>query len=52
MFHAAGVVNDVMFIFGGTTDSTGRNGELYSFQVYSIHIIELATKSERVDGMF
>lgn len=33
LFHAAAVVQDAMYIFGGTVDSNVRSGENYRFQV-------------------
>ena len=33
LFHAADVIDDAMYIFGGTLDSNIRNGEMYRFQV-------------------
>ena len=33
LFHAAGVVGDAMYIFGGTIDNNVRSGEIYRFQV-------------------
>ena len=33
LFHAAAVVKDAMYIFGGTIDNNVRSGELYRFQV-------------------
>lgn len=35
LFHAAAVVNDAMFIFGGTVDNNVRSGEMYRFQFAS-----------------
>lgn len=32
LFHAATVVGDAMFIFGGTIDNNVRSGEMYRFQ--------------------
>lgn len=32
LFHAAAVVGDAMFIFGGTVDNNVRSGEMYRFQ--------------------
>ncbi|XP_066280892.1 leucine-zipper-like transcriptional regulator 1 [Branchiostoma lanceolatum] len=32
LFHAAAVVGDAMFIFGGTVDNNIRSGEMYRFQ--------------------
>jgi hypothetical protein len=34
LFHAAAVVKDAMYIFGGTVDSNVRSGENYRFQVF------------------
>jgi hypothetical protein len=33
LFHAAAVVGDAMYIFGGTIDNNVRSGEMYRFQV-------------------
>ena len=33
LFHAAAVVHDAMYIFGGTVDNNVRSGEMYRFQV-------------------
>ncbi len=33
LFHAAAVINDAMFIFGGTVDNNVRSAEMYRFQV-------------------
>lgn len=35
LFHAAAVVGDAMFIFGGTVDNNVRSGEMYRFQFSS-----------------
>uniref|UniRef100_UPI00358FA4E7 leucine-zipper-like transcriptional regulator 1 n=1 Tax=Myxine glutinosa TaxID=7769 RepID=UPI00358FA4E7 len=35
VFHAAAVVDDGMFIFGGTVDNNVRSGEMYRFQFSS-----------------
>ncbi|XP_059143306.1 leucine-zipper-like transcriptional regulator 1 [Physella acuta] len=35
LFHAAGVVGDAMYIFGGTIDNNVRSGEIYRFQFSS-----------------
>lgn len=35
LFHAAAVVGDAMFIFGGTGDNNVRSGEMYRFQFSS-----------------
>lgn len=35
LFHAAAVVGDAMFIFGGTVDNNIRSGEMYRFQFSS-----------------
>ncbi|XP_043239631.1 leucine-zipper-like transcriptional regulator 1 [Amphibalanus amphitrite] len=32
LFHAAAVVHDAMYIFGGTVDNNVRSGEMYRFQ--------------------
>ncbi|KAJ6661020.1 hypothetical protein lerEdw1_016821 [Lerista edwardsae] len=33
LFHAAAVIADAMYIFGGTVDNNIRSGEMYRFQV-------------------
>ena len=33
LFHAASVVGDTMFIFGGTVDNNKRSGEMFRFQL-------------------
>jgi hypothetical protein len=33
LFHAAAVVDDAMYVFGGTVDNIVRSGEMYRFQV-------------------
>ncbi|XP_050307728.1 leucine-zipper-like transcriptional regulator 1 [Anthonomus grandis grandis] len=35
LFHASAVVNDAMFIFGGTVDNNVRSGEMFRFQFAS-----------------
>ncbi|CAG0913872.1 unnamed protein product [Notodromas monacha] len=35
LFHAAAVVNDAMYIFGGTVDNIVRSGEMFRFQFSS-----------------
>ncbi|KAH9502451.1 Leucine-zipper-like transcriptional regulator 1 [Bulinus truncatus] len=35
LFHAAAVVGDAMYIFGGTIDNNVRSGEIYRFQFSS-----------------
>lgn len=35
LFHAAAVVKDAMYIFGGTVDNNVRSGEIYRFQFSS-----------------
>ncbi|XP_006821248.1 leucine-zipper-like transcriptional regulator 1 [Saccoglossus kowalevskii] len=35
LFHAAAVINDGIFIFGGTVDNNIRSGEMYRFQFSS-----------------
>ncbi|XP_066544984.1 leucine-zipper-like transcriptional regulator 1 [Amia ocellicauda] len=32
LFHAAAVISDAMYIFGGTVDNNVRSGEMYRFQ--------------------
>uniref|UniRef100_A0A9J8AZ59 Leucine zipper like post translational regulator 1 n=1 Tax=Cyprinus carpio carpio TaxID=630221 RepID=A0A9J8AZ59_CYPCA len=32
LFHAAAVIHDAMYIFGGTVDNNVRSGEMYRFQ--------------------
>lgn len=36
LFHAAAVIHDAMYIFGGTVDNNVRSGEMYRFQVSSL----------------
>uniref|UniRef100_A0A673CQB8 BTB domain-containing protein n=1 Tax=Sphaeramia orbicularis TaxID=375764 RepID=A0A673CQB8_9TELE len=33
LFHAAAVIQDAMYIFGGTVDNNVRSGEMYRFQI-------------------
>lgn len=33
LFHAAAVVADAMYVFGGTVDNNVRSGEMHRFQV-------------------
>lgn len=33
LFHAATVVGDAMYIFGGTIDNNVRSSEIFKFQV-------------------
>lgn len=33
LFHAAAVVGDAMFIFGGTVDNNVRSGEMYRYSI-------------------
>lgn len=35
LFHAACVVGDAMYVFGGTVDNNVRSGDMYRFQVNS-----------------
>ncbi|XP_028396682.1 leucine-zipper-like transcriptional regulator 1 [Dendronephthya gigantea] len=35
LFHAADVIDDAMYVFGGTLDNNIRNGEMYRFQFSS-----------------
>ncbi|CAL4163336.1 unnamed protein product, partial [Meganyctiphanes norvegica] len=35
LFHAAAVVADAMYVFGGTVDNNVRSGEMYRFQFSS-----------------
>ncbi len=39
LFHAAAVIQDAMYIFGGTVDNNVRSGEMYRFQV-SVKILK------------
>jgi len=45
LFHAAAVIHDAMYIFGGTVDNNVRSGEMYRFQVSAwppeIHLLHL-----------
>lgn len=33
VFHAAAVIGDSMYVFGGTVDNNVRSGDMYRFQV-------------------
>ena len=33
LFHAAAVIHNAMYVFGGTVDNNVRSGEMYRFQV-------------------
>lgn len=33
VFHAAAVIGDQMYVFGGTVDNNVRSGDMYRFQV-------------------
>lgn len=33
VFHASAVINDAMYIFGGTVDNNVRSGDMFRFQV-------------------
>lgn len=39
LFHAAAVIQDAMYIFGGTVDNNVRSGEMYRFQVSIKHFL-------------
>lgn len=39
LFHAAAVVGDAMFIFGGTVDNNVRSGEMYRYVKINIYFI-------------
>ena len=41
LFHAAAVVKDAMYVFGGTVDNNVRSGEIYRFQVRSRNLSQL-----------
>ena len=41
LFHAAAVVKDAMYVFGGTVDNNVRSGEIYRFQVRSRNLYQL-----------
>ena len=41
LFHAAAVVGDAMYVFGGTVDNNVRSGEMYRFQVSSLLLFRL-----------
>lgn len=45
LFHAAAVIQDAMYIFGGTVDNNVRSGEMYRFQVSVSHLYWLNTCS-------
>eukprot|EP00058_Branchiostoma_floridae_P024575 XP_002610065.1 hypothetical protein BRAFLDRAFT_125683 [Branchiostoma floridae] len=52
LFHAAAVVGDAMFIFGGTVDNNIRSGEMYRFQAEEhipAHIALVAARSEQLN---
>jgi len=41
LFHAAAVVKDAMYVFGGTVDHNVRRTDIYQFQVRGIcHVAE------------
>ena len=46
LFHAAAVISDAMYIFGGTVDNNIRSGEMYRFQVWGLW----ACRAGWVDG--
>lgn len=45
LFHAAAVIQDAMYIFGGTVDNNVRSGEMYRFQVSFKQHLDTAKKS-------
>lgn len=44
LFHAAAVIQDAMYIFGGTVDNNVRSGEMYRFQVSVLTFLWLKYK--------
>lgn len=40
LFHAAAVVDDAMYVFGGTVDNIVRSGEMYRFQVIFVFYLK------------
>jgi len=36
LFHAAAVVKDAMYVFGGTVDHNVRRTDIYQFQVFAV----------------
>ncbi|CAI9744254.1 leucine-zipper-like transcriptional regulator 1 [Octopus vulgaris] len=48
LFHAAAVVADAMYIFGGTVDNNVRSGEIYRFQFSSYPKCTLHEDYERL----
>lgn len=44
LFHAAAVIQDAMYIFGGTVDNNVRSGEMYRFQVSVLYFYCLDVK--------
>ena len=41
LFHAAAVVKDAMYVFGGTVDHNVRRTDIYQFQVRGVcHVAE------------
>lgn len=40
LFHAAAVIHDAMYIFGGTVDNNVRSGEMYRFQVWPLRNVK------------
>nr|CAD7432548.1 unnamed protein product [Timema monikensis] len=50
LFHAAAVIGDAMYIFGGTVDNNVRSGEMYRFQVFgTTEVLEKNLPILRVD---
>ena len=44
VFHAAAVVGEAMYVFGGTVDNNVRSGEMYRFQVRKQNDSSIETK--------
>lgn len=51
LFHAAAVIGEAMYIFGGTVDNNVRSGEMYRFQVHSCcHLCLIVIRSSIVQS--
>ena len=42
LFHAAAVVKDAMYVFGGTVDHNVRRTDIYQFQVLDVSCLPLS----------
>lgn len=51
LFHAAAVIQDAMYIFGGTVDNNVRSGEMYRFQVCVRHILWCNSVFNSISGI-